>query len=147
MTSFTWTAVAAGRYTIQVRACNDDGCGDWGSATVTVTDPAPETPGTPGTRSVELSKGANAQGVVAGCASANCHYLRVALVNFAPGTYTVHCRHYGVGGYPAGEYWSYTTSGTVSEVCIWGFAGHDTYVIVEDPQTGEPIRSNNAQWP
>ena len=144
VTSYTWTSVVAGRYTIQVRACNDDGCGDWGSATVTVTDPAPATPGT---RSVEVSQGANAQGVVAGCASANCHYVRVTLVNFEPGTYTVHCWHYGVAGYPAGEYGWYTTSGTVSEACIWGFAGHDTYVIVEDPQTGEPVRSNNAQWP
>ena len=73
--------------------------------------------------------------------------MRVTLVNFEPGTYTVRCRHDGVAGYPAGQYGWYTTSATVSEYCIWGFAGHDTYVIVEDPQTGEPVRSNNAQWP
>ena len=143
VTSYTWTPVAAGRYTIQVRACNNHGCGNWGSVTVTVTDPAPATPGT---RSVEVSRGANAQNVDPNCTSANCHYLRVTLVNFAPGTYTVHCRHYGVASYPAGQYWSYTTSSTVSEVCIWGFADHDTYVIVEDSQTGEPLPSNNARW-
>ena len=144
VTSYTWTSVVAGRYTIQVRACNDDGCGDWGSATVTVTDPAPATPGT---RRVEVSRGANAQNVDPNCTSANCHYLRVTLVNFEPGTYTVRCRHYGVAGYPPDQYGWYTTSATTSEYCIWGFAGHDTYVIVEDPQTGEPLRSNNAQWP
>ena len=144
VTSYTWTPVVAGRYTIQVRACNNHGCGDWGSTTVTVTDPAPATPRT---RSVEVSRGANAQGVVAGCTSANCHYLRVTLVNFEPGTYTVRCRHYGVAGYPADQYGWYTTSATVSEYCIWGFAGHDTYVIVEDPRTGEPLRSNDTQWP
>ena len=144
VTSYTWTSVVAGRYTIQVRACNDDGCGDWGSATVTVTDPAPATPGT---RRVEVSQGANAQNVDPNCTSANCHYVRVTLVNFEPGTYTVRCRHDGVAGYPAGQYGWYTTSATVSEYCIWGFAGHDTYVIVEDPQAGEPVRSNNAQWP
>ena len=141
VTSYTWTSVVAGRYTIQVRACNDDGCGDWGSATVTVTDPAP------GTRRVEVSRGANAQNVDPNCTSANCHYVRVTLVNFEPGTYTVRCRHDGVASYPAGQYGWYTTSATTSEYCIWGFAGHDTYVIVEDPQTGEPVRSNNAQWP
>ena len=144
VTSYTWTPVAAGQHTIQMRACNNDGCGDWGSATATVTDPTPETPGT---RRVEVSQGANARNVNPNCASANCHYLRVTLVNPEPGTYTVHCRHSGVAGYPAGQYWWYTTSATVSEVCIWGFAGHDTYVIVEDSQTGETVRSNDAQWP
>ena len=151
-TSYTWPLMDAGRYTIQLRACNAHGCGAWGSATVTVTDPASETPEpptteTPTTRSVELTRGANAQNVTSSCTSANCHFLRVTFVNFTPGTYTVHCRHYGVAGYPAGQYWSYTTSNTTSEVCIWGFAGHNTYVEVEDPRTGETVRSNDAQWP
>ena len=135
-----------------MRACNDAGCGAWGSATVTVTDPPSESPGTPtpqtpAARRVELTQGANAQNVTSGCTSANCHFLRVELVNFGPGTYTVHCLHYGVAGYPAGRYHQYATSNSTSEVCIWGFAGHDTYVIVEDPRTGEPVRSNDAQWP
>ena len=151
-TSYTWPLVDAGRYTIQLRACNARGCGAWGSATVTVTDPASETPEPPTTettttRRVEVSRGANAQNVHPNCTSANCHYVRVTLVNFEPGTYTVSCRHDGVAGYPAGQYGWYTTSATTSEYCIWGFAGHDTYVIVEDPQTSEPIRSNDAQWP
>ena len=152
VTSYTWTPVVAGRYTIQVRACNNHGCGAWGSATATVTDPASETPEPPTTETtttprVEVSRGANAQNVDPNCTSANCHYVRVTLVNFEPGTYTVRCRHYGVASYPAGQYAWYTTSATTSEYCIWGFAGHDTYVIVEDAQTGEPVRSNNAQWP
>ena len=150
VTSYTWTPVAAGQYTIQIRACNDHGCGAWGSATITVTETAPGTPATPETpetRSVELTKGDNAQNVVSGCRGENCHYLGVKLVNFEPGSYTVSCRHYGVAGYPAGQYGWYTTTETVSQRCIWGFAGHNTYVIVEDPQTGETFRSNDAQWP
>ena len=147
VTSYTWTPVAAGRYTFQVRACSNHGCGAWGSATVTVTDPASGTTETPTARRVEVSRGANAQNVDPNCTSANCHYLRVELVNFEPGTYTVRCRHYGVAGYPADQYGSYTTSNITSEVCIWGFAGHNTYVEVEDPQTGDRVRSNDAQWP
>ena len=65
-------------------------------AAVTVT--VPTTP-TAATRSVEVSQGAKARGVVAGCTSANCHYLRV---NFEPGTYNVYCRHDGVAGYRGG---------------------------------------------
>ena len=145
--SFTWTSLAAGRYTIEMRACNDAGCGAWGSATVTVTDSASGPPEGPATRRVELTRGANAQNVTSGCTSANCHFLRVELVNFAPGTYTVRCHHDGVAGHPAGQYHRYATSKTISEVCIWGFAGHDTYVEVEDPRTGEIVRSNDAQWP
>ena len=143
--SFTWAPVAPGRYTIRIRACNDAGCGDWGSATVTVTAPASETPTPepPTARRVELTRGANAQNVTSGCTSANCHFLRVELVDFGPGTYTVHCRHYGVAGHPAGRYHQYTTS----EACIWGFAGHDTYVEVEDRRTGETVRSDDARWP
>ena len=110
-------------------------------AAVTVT--VPTTP-TAATRSVEVSQGAKARGVVAGCTSANCHYLRV---NFEPGTYNVYRRHDGVAGYRAGHCGWYTTSATVSEVCIWGFAGHDTDVIVEDPPTGETVGSNHTQWP
>ena len=148
VTSYTWTPVAPGRYTIQVRACNDDGCGDWGAATVTVsgsvTGPAPGAP------AVQLSKGRNAQGDDPNCTSANCHYLRVELVDFEPGTYTVHCEHYGVpsaGWEPDTWGLNYPTSNTVSEYCIWGVAGHRVYVIVQDPTTGETVRSNDAQWP
>ena len=152
VTSYMWPLMVAGQYTIRLRACNAHGCGAWGSATVTVTDPASETPETPttetpATRRVELTRGANAQNVTSGCRSANCHFLRVRLVNFEPGTYTVHCLHYGVAGYPAGPYHQYTTSNTTSEVCIWGFAGHNTYVEVEDPRTGDRVPSNDAQWP
>ena len=147
VTSYTWLLMAPGQYTIQIRACNAAGCGAWGSDTVTVTDPASETPGPSQTRRVELTRGANAQNVTPDCTSANCHFLRVKLVNFEPGTYTVHCLHYGVAGYPAGRYHQYTTPSTTSEECVWGFAGHKTYVEVEDPRTGDRVRSNDAQWP
>ena len=116
--------------------------------------PTPEDPGagsgnTGLARSVTLAKGRNAQGVHSGCTSANCHYLRVELVNFEPGSYTVYCVHYGVpsAGWKPGYWTTYTTSVTTSEVCIWGVAGHSVYVIVEDPASGDLLRSNDAQWP
>ena len=117
-------------------------------------DSGPDEPGsgngdTGAARSVTLSKGRNAQRVHPGCTSANCHYLRVELVNFEPGSYTVYCAHYGVpsAGWKPGSWLNYTTSATTSEVCIWGVAGHSVYVIVEDPATGDLLRSNDAQWP
>ena len=140
-TSNSWANVAAGRYTVQVRACNTHGCGGWGTATVTVTGPSSQSP------TVRLSKGRNAQGVATGCTSANCHFMRVELVDFDPGTYTVYCLHYGVAGYPPGSWENYTTSDTTSEYCIWGYAGHSTYVIVEDPTNGATWQSNDAEWP
>ena len=38
-TSYTWTAVRAGAYTIRARACNSSGCGQWGQTRVTVSLP------------------------------------------------------------------------------------------------------------
>ena len=138
--------VDPGRYTFEVRACNSHGCGAWGAAAATVTDPAAE----PQARSpsVRLTKGRNAQGVDSGCTSANCHFLRVELVDFEPGGYTVHCWHYAVlsAGWGHADWLSYTTSSAVSEYCIWGVPDHAVYVIVEDPATGETVRSNDAQW-
>ncbi len=139
-TGYHWTERRAGSYTITVQACNAAGCGPEGSDTVTVTDLTPQA------RTVRLSQGRNAQGVDAGCTSANCHFMRVELVDFAPGSYTVYCLHYGVAGHPAGYWEKYTTSNTTSEYCIWGYVGHSTYVLVEDPATGERVRSNDAAW-
>ena len=102
-------------------------------------------------RSVVLSEGRNAQGVDERCSSANCHFLRVELVGFdlSAGPYAVRCWHYAVpsAGWEHAEWESYTTAQAVSEYCIWGVADHDVYVIVEDPRTGETVRSNDAGWP
>ncbi len=129
-TRHTWSDVPAGTYTIRVQACNDAGCGLEGSATVTVTDP----------RSVLLTKGR--QRNVPGCTSANCHFLRVELVNFEPGDYNVYCMREG----DPVEWEDYETSETVSEFCIWGYDA-SVYVVVEDPRTGERVTSNDARWP
>ena len=100
-------------------------------------------------RTVELSKGANAQGDDSGCRIANCHFLRVELVNFEPGDYTMHCWHHPApsAGWAHDTWTKYSTSDAVSERCIWGVAGHQVHVIVEDPSTGQTVRSNNAEWP
>lgn len=100
------------------------------------------------TPTVRLSKGRNAQNVHPGCTSPNCHFMRVELVDFEPGTYTVHCGHHGVPSrsYSPGIWESYSTSKTVSQYCIWGFTDR-VYVDVEDPTTGVRVRSNDAQWP
>ena len=102
-------------------------------------------------RSVVLSQGRNAQGVDARCSSANCYFLRVELVGFdlSAGPYAVRCWHYAVpsAGWEHAEWANYTTAQAVSEYCIWGVADHDVYVIVEDPRTGEAVRSDDAGWP
>jgi len=147
VTSHTWTGIDPGRYTFEVRACNSRGCGAWGAAAATVTDPAAGSPAT--SPSVRLTRGRNAQGLDSGCAGSNCHFLRVELVDFQPGRYTVHCWHYAVSsaGWGHADWLSDTTSSTVSEHCIWGVPGHAVYVIVEDLATGETVQSNDAQWP
>lgn len=97
---------------------------------------------------VRLSKGRSAQGASSGCTGANCHFMRVELVDFDPGTYTVYCAHYGVPSrsYPPGWWKKYSTSNTFSEQCVWGFTD-PVYVIVEDPRTGALVQSNDARWP
>ena len=104
--------------------------------------------GTDGEPTVRLTKGRNAQGVHSGCTSANCHFMRVEIVDFAPGTYNVLCAHHGVPShsYSPGVWERYSTSEKVSEYCIWGFTDR-VYVIVENPTTGVRVRSNDAQWP
>ena len=98
-----------------------------------------------------MSQGRNAQGVDERCASANCHFLRVELGGFdlSAGPYTVRCWHYAVpnSGWEHAEWENYTTDQAASEHCIWGVADHDVYVIVEDPRTGETVRSNDTGWP
>ena len=102
-------------------------------------------------RSVVLSQGRDAQAVDERCASANCHFLRVELVGFdlSAGPYTVRCWHYAVpsAGWEHAEWENYPTDQAASEHCIWGVADHDVYVIVEDPRTGETVRSDDAGWP
>ena len=102
-------------------------------------------------RSVVLSRGRNAQGVDPDCSIANCHFLRVELVGFdlSAGPYEVRCWHYAVpsAGWEHAEWENYTTAQVASEYCIWGVADHDVYVIVEDPRSGETVRSNDARWP
>ena len=102
-------------------------------------------------RSVVLSRGRDAQGVDERCSSANCYFLRVELVGFdlSAGPYAVRCWHYAVpsAGWEHAEWVNYSTDQAVSEYCIWGVADHDVYVIVEDPRTGETVRSDDVGWP
>lgn len=117
------------------------------SATSASTPAPTPTPSPVQNPTVKLSKGRSAQGVSSDCTGANCHYMRVELVGFDPGTYTVYCAHYGVTSlsYPPGWWKKYSTSNTVSEQCVWGFTD-SVYVIVENPTTGALVQSNDARW-
>ena len=118
------------------------------SATPASTPTPTTTPSPVQNPTVKLSKGRSARGVSSDCTGANCHYMRVELVGFDPGTYTVYCAHYGVPSlsYPPGWWKKYSTSNIVSEQCVWGFTD-SVYVIVENPRTGALVQSNDARWP
>jgi hypothetical protein len=69
----------------------------------------------------------------------NCHYLRVTLNNFAAVTHTVHCNSDWPP--PPGEWRSYDTADTTSQVCVFGYSGHNVWVVVDGMQ------SNTVTWP
>ena len=140
---------AGGRHSCGLRSDGTITC--WGDNTYGQTEVPGVEPTTPVGGSVVLSRGRNAQGVDPDCSSANCHFLRVDLVGFdlSAGPFAVRCWHYAVpsAGWEHAEWENYSTAQAVSEYCIWGVADHDVYVIVEDPRTGETVRSNDARWP
>ena len=134
VTSWTWTDLAAGNYTIRVQACNVAGCGSEGSASARVVDPVPQ-------RSVRLSKGSPQ--AVDGCTTAPpCRYLTVELVNFDSGTYNVYCYHRGwtPSKWEPGTWYNYQTSNNVSNYCVMGVPGITVYVVVDG------VYSNDLVW-
>ena len=82
-TSYTWSNVSPGTYTIAVRACNAAGCGQWAQRPATVTAPQPR---------VTISRGGDASSETV-CAEKNwrCVYVRGTLTGFGEPPYTVYC--------------------------------------------------------
>jgi chitodextrinase len=84
--------------------------------------------------SVSVSKGPSH--TVTGCTISACAYIQVALSNFPGGSHTVQC-YDDTGG---GAWYTYTTSATVSDVCVYGYPGHQVWVTVDG------VESNHYTW-
>ena len=143
VTSYQWTNVAAGTYTITVRARNDCGWSPRASASVTVTAPEPTvraSKGDPGpTGGVEVND------LPCASNSSTCRWLEVTLRDFPPGTYWGRCIHDGFqfsnGEVTGGGYWNefrieVGASGTAthSRPCYINFArlvGNGAYIAID----------------
>lgn len=87
-------------------------------------------------KSVTVSKGSHVS--VSGCSSSACAYVTVKLSNFGSGSHTVTC--YADYPPPTGSYYSYTTSSSTSNVCVYGYAGTHVWVKVDG------VESNHLTW-
>jgi len=86
---------------------------------------------------VTVSKGA--PHTVPGCTSSACAYVTVTLSGFGGGSHIVSCS--SDDPYPPGSPWyTYTTSSTVSNVCVYGYPGYDVWVNVDG------VESNHLTW-
>lgn len=87
-------------------------------------------------KSVKVSKGAPRN--VSGCSSSACAYVTVSLSNFGSGSHSVTC--YSDYPPPTGAFYSYTTSSSTSNVCVYGYAGTHVWVKVDG------VESNHLTW-
>jgi chitodextrinase len=87
-------------------------------------------------KSVSVSRGSQVN--VSGCSSSACAYMTVKLSNFGGGSHTVTC--YADYPPPTGSFYSYTTSSTTSNVCVYGYAGTHVWVKVDG------VESNHLTW-
>lgn len=87
-------------------------------------------------RSVKVSRGSGVK--VSGCSSSACAYITVSLSNFGSGSHTVTC--YADYPPPTGSFYTYTTSSTTSNVCVYGYAGTHVWVKVDG------VESNHLTW-
>jgi surface antigen len=87
-------------------------------------------------KTVKLSKGSSVN--VAGCKSSACAYMQVSLSGFGSGSHTVTC--YADYPPPTGSFYTYNTSATTSNVCVYGYAGTHVWVKVDG------VESNHLTW-
>ena len=126
-TSYTWNNVAAGSYTIEVRACNAAGCGPSKSATATVTAPQPE---------VTISIGGDASSEkVCTDNGWSCIYIRGTLTRFGEPPYTAYCSIEG------NRTPSFTWSGRGAVCIVAEGSNQSVYTVIDG------IRSNTIIVP
>ncbi|HVY77065.1 MAG TPA: CHAP domain-containing protein [Solirubrobacterales bacterium] len=128
-TSYKFSGLSCGTsYTLGVNAY--DAAGNR-SATATIGGSTSACP-----KKVTVSKGSRVN--PAGCSSSACAFVTVKLSNFGSGSHSVTC--YADYPPPTGSYYSYTTSSTTSNVCVYGFLGTHVWVKVDG------VESNHLTW-
>jgi hypothetical protein len=132
--SHTWTGLNDDtRYTVQVRACNEVGCGAWSGAAAATTPPPP--------RNVTWSSYGSAVGQP-NCSSPQCKFVRARGTGFNPGqTYDVTC-HGSVQGAFSATPRTADGSGVVVDdnACYFGY--NESFWI-----TIGGVESDHRQWP
>lgn len=73
-----------------------------------------------------------------GCKSSACAYVQVSLSGFGSGPHSVTC--YADHPPPTGAFYSYSTSATTSNVCVYGYPGTHVWVKVDG------VESNHLTW-
>lgn len=128
-TSYKFSGLSCGTsYTLGVNAY--DAAGNR-SATASITGSTSACP-----KKVTVSKGSQVN--VSGCSSSACAFVAVKLSGFGSGSHTVTC--YADYPPPTGAYYTYTTSSTTSNVCVYGFLGTHVWVKVDG------VESNHLTW-
>jgi hypothetical protein len=91
-------------------------------------------PAPPPGKWVSVTKGT--QHNVTGCSSTYCHWMTVSFGNFAGGSHTVNC----YDDMDSSAFYTYSTSSTTSNVCVFGYPGHAVWATVDG------VRSPNYTW-
>jgi hypothetical protein len=79
------------------------------------------------------------QHTTATCTVVYCTYIVVTLHDFPAGTHTINCN--ADWPPPPGFYRSYDTSDATSEYCVFGYPGHNVWVIVDGVQSNTITKS------
>lgn len=122
-------------FTLQARACNDAGCGNWGSDTGS-TDPRPAA-------KAWVTRGSSVSN--SDCTSSDCAYYVMNFSNFPAGTYHVECwsgtnpvqpgwhnivDHSTTEGAGAGTTRTISGTGSIQLSCFYGYAGTQVAVVI-----------------
>lgn len=103
------------------------------TTTTTTAPPTTTTTTPPPGATVTVSKGA--QKTVTGCTTSSCRWVTVTVANMgAP--YRVSC----YSDLSSSAWYSYTTSSTTSNVCVYGYTGHRVWAVVNG------VTSNQVVW-
>ncbi len=127
--SHTWTGLADDtRYTVQVRACNEVGCGAWSGAAAATTPPRPV--------DVDWRKDGSAVGQP-GCSHSSCAWVSTTATGLNPGqTYTVTCHGSGQGAYSATQRTADGSGRLTDRSCYFGYPA-ETFWMTVGPHESE----------
>ena len=101
------------------------------------TPPAPPPP-----KTVSVSYGGPGSSSIGTCGpSSGCHWVVVTFSNFPAGNHTVQCAADDPSPPGPGVYYTYTTSATTSQVCLYGVHGYHVWALVDG------VASAKITWP